>query len=300
MDTMRAICPTPSVSVIIPHFNDLENLRTCLTLLTAQSMPTSEFEIIVADNNSACGIDAVRAICGEQVLVVNAPLQGAAAARNTAVAASRGSILAFIDSDCRPTRDWLAHGVAALATADMVGGQVEVAAVDDRNPTPVEAFEKVFAFNFQRYIEAENFAGSGNMFVKRTTFETVGGFRAEVSEDKDWGQRAARLGYRWTYAPSAKVAHPARRTWPELREKWRRVTRETYMIMRPQQFGRVRWFFRAWAVLVSPFVHWLQIVRSQKLQSLSDKFCAIGVLFRIRWWRFLEAHRILFSEPGSK
>jgi glycosyltransferase involved in cell wall biosynthesis len=295
METMGATRPAPSVSVIIPHFDDLENLRTCLTLLSTQSMPTSEFEVIVADNNSACGIDAVRAICDKRALVVNAPLQGAAAARNAAVAASRGSILAFIDSDCRPDRSWLAHGVAALATADMVGGQVEVAAVDDRNPTPVEAFEKVFAFNNRRYVEEERFSVTANMFVTRDIFDEVGEFRAAVAEDKEWGQRAASRGLRWTYAADARVVHPARQNWTELCSKWRRITREGYMTDREKPFGRARWLFRTLALPASALPSAVHIVCSQQLERWRDRIGAIGILFRLRWWRFFESFRVVLQ-----
>jgi glycosyltransferase involved in cell wall biosynthesis len=289
---------TPNVSVIVPHFNDLANLRTCLTLLQAQTLPADEFEIIVADNDSACGIDAVRAVCGD-VTCLHVRERGAAAARNAAVAQSRGLNLAFIDSDCQPAPDWLERGLVTLKAADMAGGQVDVTVGDDRNPTAVEAFEQVFAFNNERYVKAEAFSVTANMFVPRTIFETVGGFRSEVAEDKDFGQRAAAKGFRWTYAPDMRVTHPARRDWAELCAKWRRLTREAYNIERQKPAGHLRWLTRAWAMLLSPFVHAVPIVWSPKLHRFRDKLNAIGILFRIRWWRFIEAHRILIGGPAS-
>ena len=48
------------VSVIVPHFNDYDNLDACLGLLQAQSFPGDRTEIIVADNGSSRGLDAVR------------------------------------------------------------------------------------------------------------------------------------------------------------------------------------------------------------------------------------------------
>ena len=241
-----------AVSVIIPHVDDLENLRRCLSLLAMQTMPKDEFEIIVVDNNSRCGIAAVREVCGGMANAVPAPIQGAAEARNAGVRASRGRYLAFIDSDCSPSSDWLTRGIAALATADMVGGSVDVDVVDADNPTGVEAFEKVFAFNFKRYVEKEGFSGAGNMFVSRKIFDAVGGFRTGVSEDKDWGHRAVALGYRWRYEPEARVSHPARRDWTELTRKWRRLTKEGFTAMRDKPLGRLRWILRSWLILFSP------------------------------------------------
>lgn len=288
----------PRVSVIVPHFNDLDNLRICLALLRGQVFPAADAEIIVADNNSSCGIEAVRAACPEGVTLIHVREKGAAHARNAAVAAARGGVLAFIDSDCKPAHDWLANGLAALSSADMAGGRVDVSVSEAI--TGVEAFEKVFAFNIKRYIETENFGGSGNLFVSRAVFDAVGGFRAGVSEDKDWGQRAVAKGFRWVYADDAAATHPARRTWAELCAKWARVTRETYGIAKEKPFGRLRFLIRTFAILPSPFVHTLVILRSRKLLRLRDKLSAIAILFRIRAWRFIESLRVLISDLSSR
>src|SRR5271157_5282241 len=116
----------PLVSVIIPHYNDLVNLKRCMRLLVAQTLPRSQFEIVVADNNSSCGLEEVVRVCGALARVVPAPIQGAGPARNVAVEGSRGRVLAFIDSDCRPTPTWLERGLAAMSSGQIVGGQVEV------------------------------------------------------------------------------------------------------------------------------------------------------------------------------
>ena len=109
----------PLVSVIIPHYNDLANLKRCIDLLAAQTVPHSQFEIVVADNNSSCGLKEVEGVCGVFARVVPAPVQGAGPARNAAIAASLGDILAFAGlRDCRPARDWLERGLAALSNAD--------------------------------------------------------------------------------------------------------------------------------------------------------------------------------------
>jgi glycosyltransferase involved in cell wall biosynthesis len=49
----------PFVSVIVPHYNDLENLATCVAQLRRQAWPRERCEIVVADNNSAGGVEAV-------------------------------------------------------------------------------------------------------------------------------------------------------------------------------------------------------------------------------------------------
>src|SRR4051794_9616810 len=136
--TMHEICspgPRPSVSVVIPHYNDLEGLGRCYARLRTQTWPQDDLEIVVADNNSACGMDAVRSIVPDAI-VVPAPVQGAGPARNAGVAASRGRILAFLDSDCVPEPDWIMEGVAALQRYDFAGGQVITFARWPDRPNP--------------------------------------------------------------------------------------------------------------------------------------------------------------------
>ena len=55
----------PLMSVIIPHYNDLANLDRCMRLLMAQTLPRSQFEVVVADNNSHCGLEEVERVCGQ-------------------------------------------------------------------------------------------------------------------------------------------------------------------------------------------------------------------------------------------
>src|ERR1700690_2249437 len=199
------------VSVIVPHLNDYENLDACLTLLGAQSFPGDRTEIIVADNGSSRGLDAVRGIVGSRGQVIEVAERGAGPARNAGVRASRGEAIAFIDSDCRPDKSWLEEGLAELRLADFTGGRIDVLVDDPRRMTAAEAFESVFAFQNERYVKKLNFTVTASMFVWRSVFDAVGGFENGVPEDKDWCERAGRRGYRIRFAPKSIVGHPARR-----------------------------------------------------------------------------------------
>ncbi|MDR3515069.1 MAG: glycosyltransferase [Azospirillaceae bacterium] len=283
----------PLISVVIPHYNDLGNLDRCLTDLAGQTVPATRYELIVADNNSSCGLSAVQERCGNRARAIAAPIQGAGAARNAGVAVARGRFLAFTDSDCRPAPDWLAQGLAALACHDLCGGRVDVSTGDTARLTPVEAFELVFAFNNKHYVIDKGFSVTANLFVSRKTFDAVGSFRDAVSEDLDWCLRAKAQGFAIGYTAEAAVAHPARRTWNELTRKWRRLVREAYALAREQRFGRLRWFLRSWLVLVSPLAHSVTIMQSPRLHSNGNRFAALGILFRLRAWRFAESCRVM-------
>jgi glycosyltransferase involved in cell wall biosynthesis len=284
----------PAVSVIVPHFNDLENLRWCLKALSEQSFERSRYEIIVCDNNSSCGLAAVIEACEGVANVVSAPKQGAGEARNVGAAAARGAILAFTDSDCRPTRHWLERGVRALETTDIVGGRIIVTVEDRSHLTLAEAYELVFAFNNRRYVEKQGYSVTANMFTRRDVFDRVGAFRVGVSEDLDWGKRAATLGFRMRYAVDVVVAHPARREWSDLIRKWRRLTGESFAVTSEQRYGKLRWFARSWLILLSPFVHFPVVLQSDNLVSFNSRISALNSLIRLRFWRFIECNRRLF------
>jgi GT2 family glycosyltransferase len=283
------------VSVIIPHYDDLDNLSVCLDMLDRQTISREEFEIIVADNMSTCGLGAVEAVAAGRARVILAAERGAGPARNTAAAAARTDALAFVDSDCRPAPEWLREGLAALESHPIVGGPVIIEPRDASRISDIEAFDMVFGFDARTYLEKHGFIGSGNLFVRRSVFEQVGGFRKGVAEDVEWSHRAVSHGFSLHHASGAVVGHPARRDWSELVRKWEKQTREGYLLMREKRLGLLRWVGRSWLLPLSPIPHILKVLRSKRLVSSHDRRRAITVLFRIRFYRFREAHRVLLN-----
>lgn len=284
-----------SISVIIPHFNDLSGLDRCLTALAGQVAVPHRHAVIVADNGSDCGLDAVARLAGDRARVVAAPDRGAGPARNAAVAASDGTILAFIDSDCVAGPDWLAHGVAALAEADFVGGRVDVLVDHDGPLTGAEAFETLFAFNMRAYAETKGFVGSGNLFCPRRVFDAVGPFGNGISEDLDWCRRATAAGFVMGYCDAAAIGHPARSDWGDLHRKWVRINAETYGLFVRRRWGRLQWLARSWLLPLSIFAHSPRVLFSPKLARAGDRWRAWVTLARIRLWRFVDAHRLVFG-----
>lgn len=280
---------TPRVSVIIPHYRDLGGLAICLETLSRQTYPRDQFEIVVADNNSPEGEAAVAEVVAGRGRVVVVTEKGAGPARNGGVAVARGEILAFIDSDCQAEPEWLEEGLKALPDYDFIGGHVTVLTDDPIRMTGAEAFERVFAFDFESYINKKGFTGSGNMFCPKVLFERVGGFRPVVSEDYEWSHRARGMGYRLGYAPKAVVGHPARRTWEELTRKWARVNAESYALFAGPKGWRTRWLVRNLALPASAVAHMPKVLLSDKLNTFGQRLQALQMLFRIRTWRMVDA-----------
>jgi glycosyltransferase involved in cell wall biosynthesis len=272
-------------------------LDRCLAALQRQDLQ-AEFEIIVADNNSPEGAEMVSRVIASRARMVVVEDRGAGPARNGGVAIARGEILAFTDSDCVPEPAWLREGLTALGAYDFVGGRVVVLVDDDGNMTPVEAFERVFAFDFQTYIKKKGFTGAGNFFCRRALFDIVGGFRTGVSEDVEWSHRATGMGFKLGYVPRAVVGHPARRTWEELESKWRRVNVETYRLYQERPAGITLWCLRSLLLPLSALLHMPKVFSSDQLKSLKQKFAAVRVLWAIRLWRMRNALSLLADRRG--
>lgn len=295
---MTPSASAPEVSVIIPHYAQVEALDGCLASLAVQSLPAERFEIVVVDNNSPGGPEPVRAVVGERGRLFVETAKGAGPARNRGVAEARGRVLAFIDADCVASPRWLEEGLRGLERFDIVGGRVDVSVADEARMSGAEAFERVFAFDFRSYIEDKGFTGSGNLFCRREVFEAVGGFRPAVSEDMDWSHRAAALGYSLGYHEPAAIAHPARSGWSELTRKWSRLNRESLRLSEGKPYGRWKWFARNWLVPASIVPHAGRVLTSRKLPDARTRLRALATLASIRLWRFADAHRALLErEP---
>jgi glycosyltransferase involved in cell wall biosynthesis len=202
------------VSVVVPARNAASTLSRTLACLSAQR-DAPEFEVVVVDDGSSDSTAAVASRSG--ALVVSSGGVGSGAARNLGVAACSGELLAFTDADCFPDAGWLAAGVAALGSADLVAGQVR--------PDP-----SALLGPFDRTVWVERETGlyeTANLFVRRSFFDSVGGFEpwlrdasgrgwtnAELGEDVWLGWRLRRAGARSAFEPSALVFHAVHRRGP--------------------------------------------------------------------------------------
>ena len=93
------------ISVIIPTFNEEENIAQCLVSLSHQNIPRADYEIIVVDggsNDSTCEIAKKYA---DQVFVQTSKKVGGA--RNDGVKVAKGDIVATTDADCILPPHWI-------------------------------------------------------------------------------------------------------------------------------------------------------------------------------------------------
>jgi GT2 family glycosyltransferase len=278
------------ISVIIPHLNQPDRLEACLCSLDAQSLPRELFDVIVVDNGSAVPPAEIVA-CHPAVRLLHEARPGPGPARNTGAAAATGEIFAFIDADCRAHQDWLSHILRALRASPsntLLGGDVRIWHPASGELDAIAAYESVFAYRFKLYIERHGYSGTGNLAMYRRDFEAIGPFAGiEVAEDMQWGRAALAAGFRFKYVPDMIVFHPARVSLRELYAKWDRHIAHSRNMAEGTPGWRLRWLARALLVLASPVISVVTVLTSDRIQGLTTRGKAIGVLCAVRTHRAL-------------
>ena len=177
---------TPTISVVIPSYNESEYLPKLLECLKLQTF--RDFEIIVADNNSDDGTPDIARSFGARVVAGGMPAEG----RNHGAKASKGEYIFFFDSDVK-----IAQGFLKNALKEMQARKAELAtcATFPLSNLSLDRFMHTVA-NFFVKINLENdpHAPGFCILVSRRVFDAVGGFNEKLTlaEDHDFVKRAAK------------------------------------------------------------------------------------------------------------
>jgi glycosyltransferase involved in cell wall biosynthesis len=285
----------PFVSIIIPVLNDAEGLRRCLDSLENQTYPRSRYEVIVVDNGSKESIkDVVYRF--DHATVCRELRAGSYAARNKGISLSKGSILAFIDSDCVADPNWIDNGVIRLLRhpeAGLVGGKVNFLFKDHEKPTAIELFDSFTAFQQKNYIEIAKFSGAGNLFTFKKVFEHVGLFNDTLRSggDYEWGQRVYIHGYPLIYADDVTVSHPARSSFSQIYKKYLRVIGGENDIKRRNGYPLKGFLLDILRDLKMPFYFSLWILSERRL-SLMLRIQVSSIMGIVKYFQAIERVRL--------
>lgn len=220
----------PLVSVIIPVYNDTARLMLCLERLERQTR-VGPVELIVVDNGSTEDLEPARRRF-TQVTWLSEAMPGSYAARNRGIAAARGVVLAFTDSDCLPEPSWLEHGTAPLLDRDppsFVGGRIDLVTSGGRL-SAAELFDLAVGFPQRRFVDQVHFAMTANMLTLAETMARVGLFATSMKSggDREWGTRTWNTEGPGLYVDAACIGHPTRSTRSEVLKRIRRVAGGEY------------------------------------------------------------------------
>ena len=212
----------PLVSVIIPNWNGIEHLPTCLDSLRAQSF--RDFEIIVVDNASSDESRELLARIYPEVRLI--PLHrnyGFTGACNAGLRLARGEICVLLNNDTEADPRWLAEVLAAFERHPEAGLVASRMMLFDRRNT-FHAAGDLFRTDGtpgnrgvwetdrgQFDEEAPVFSASGGAAAyRRMTLDQIGLLDEDFffsCEDVDLAWRAQLAGWKAIYAPEAVVYH---------------------------------------------------------------------------------------------
>ena len=228
----------PSVSVIICAYTEARwnDLVAAVESVRQQSVPP--FEVIVVVDHNPPLLQHAREHLRDVVVVENAERRGLSGARNSGLAVSQGTTIAFLDDDAVAVPDWLEQLTAGYRDPQVlgIGGAIEPVWPTGRPAWFPEEFDWVVGCTYrgmpQQTAAVRNLIGA-NMSFRRQVFETVGGFRCGIGRvgtqpvGCEETEICIRGLQRWPhrvllYEPSARVYHkvPAHRAnWSYFRSR---------------------------------------------------------------------------------
>lgn len=204
----------PTASIIIPSFQSARTIEACLAAIGREAAG-GPFEVIVADSGTDETADLIARAFPFVRILKSAVRLDPALARNWGAREARGSVLAFIDSDCVAGPGWLTRLCAALedGTYDGVGG-----AILNGEGATAASWAGYFC-EFREFLPGGRARPVtnltlGNAAYRRSAFERAGGFPGGYfpQEDQVFHERLLACGGRLLFDPSITVTHEHRST----------------------------------------------------------------------------------------
>ncbi|WP_404339803.1 glycosyltransferase [Sphingomonas sp. MMS12-HWE2-04] len=264
----------PSVSVIIPAYNEAKVIESSVRRVLASDYPG--LSVIVADDGSKDATSAIVAAAfadDPRVTLLTLPNGGKAAALNRALLQAEGEIIIALDADTqfepatiRRLARWFADpAIGAVAGDARVGNTVNLV-------TRWQAIEYITAQNLER----RALAGFDAMTVvpgavgawRRVALDVVGGYPEDtLAEDQDLTIAIQRAGWRVTFDPEAVA-------WTEAPESFKALAKQRYR----WAFGTLQCLWKHRAVLWTRRPAGLALVGLPQAWLFQIAFAAISPL----------------------
>jgi glycosyltransferase involved in cell wall biosynthesis len=209
------------ISVIVCTRNRPDLLERCLDRLAA--LDPKPLEILLVDQSDGEESEKVVAVVRQRAPFLRripTSSRGLSRARNHAISAARGEILAFTDDDCLARSNWVLAIAEAFSTepglAAVTGSSVpEKKDCADPRILAAATWRPAKPRTFTRPIDPSVAGGGFNFSVRREWLDRVGFFDPELgaggryrsAEDTDMIHRLLSQGGKVRYEPKVVVAH---------------------------------------------------------------------------------------------
>ena len=205
------------LSVVIPTYNRRESLLLTLKALARQTLPPTEFEVVVISDGATDGTrEAIES------LITDYPLnfceqgnQGPSVARNQGARLAKNPLLVYIDDDIEPVDCFLEEHLKSQE------GQENLVVIGPQSGPENEAMSNWVAWEHQmlqkqyaNFVAGVWEAGpnnlySGNFSILREHLLGIGGFNEKFTrqEDVELGFRLSHKGMKFCFNPRSNGIH---------------------------------------------------------------------------------------------
>ena len=217
------------ISIIICTYNREKYIRPLLESIAKNDYPTTDYEIVLVDNNCT---DNTHGVCEQFAAAhkevafryVIEPEQGLSAARNKGIKESKGDIIIYIDDDALVDSDYIriyAEHFAVHPDTMAAGGPIEPL-YETQEPSWMSPYTKALLTAWMNYGDQVReypngrYPGGGNAAYRKEVFGKVGLFNTELgrkgnlllaSEEKDIFDKMKALGMKVLYLPTPVLHH---------------------------------------------------------------------------------------------
>jgi len=291
----------PAVSVLIATRNRAASLAATLhSLDVAQATIAAPTEVVVIDNGSTDETATVLerwAAASPSHVTLRVEVPGKSRALNYALPRVRAPLLAFTDDDVEVTPTFLSAIVAFFAAhaeyAAAIGRVLPPAGpIDPQLLARIAQYRTIAFFDHGDAVRDESLLHGSNMVLRRTVFDTIGGFNETLGpggtggmEDQELGERLRRAGLRIGYMPEVVVHHaidPSRLT-PEYFRRFQMVQARSRLAMDPTHAWR-----RALPRLVESalgFAWWSLLAQPVRREHARGRLLRNAEILRLHWRR---------------
>lgn len=204
------------VSIVIPAYNEEKYIAKTIEAALAQDY--SDMEVIVVDNASTDATAQVAAAFSK-VKVVFEPRRGSQFARERGRLEATGDIIACLDADCLPPKNWLSHAVAYFNDERVVAVSGPVDYFDAPRTFRVAAFliQKTLFAAAHFVVHGLRISGimqAGNMIIRSSALKQIGGYETSITfygDDTDTAKRLMAIGGRIKYKANVAILTSSRR-----------------------------------------------------------------------------------------
>jgi len=218
---------SPTISIIIPSYNESTYIGRLLDALTAQNF--KDFEVIVSDAESKDGTPGVVNPYKDKLdlRIVLSPPNGPGAGRNEGAKVARGEWLLFLDAD-DDINDPNFIGTLLSETKKRGWGSSTARMTTRNGPSyaPLFYYQRLLAHT-KRPV-----ASGYCIFTKRTIFEKAGGFNEKIhfGEDYEYISRTGKYGFGFVTSTYYYV-DPRRNQEEKLSLTWKGTINEVYRLI---------------------------------------------------------------------